>query len=62
MGLISSLMGGGQGQSTGSSGGLGALVQAFTGGSSTAQNYRKDSSTVIISTVLKALMGLMGKK
>jgi len=59
LGLISSLMGGGQ--ASGSSAGLGALVQAFTGGSSTAQNYRKDSSTVVISTVLKAIMGLMGK-
>ena len=59
LGMISSLMG--AGQSTGSNAGLGALVQAFTGGSATSQNYRKDSSGVIVSTVLQAIMGMMGK-
>jgi hypothetical protein len=60
MGIISSLMG--SGQSTGSGAGLGALVQAFTGGSGTSQNYRKDSSGVIVSTVLQAIMSMMAKK
>jgi hypothetical protein len=60
MGIISALMG--SGQSTGSGAGLGALVQAFTGGSGTSQNYRKDSSGVIVSTVLQAIMSMMAKK
>jgi hypothetical protein len=59
LGIISSLMG--AGQSTGSNAGLGALVQAFTGGSGTSQSYRKDSSSVIVSTVLQAIMGMMGR-
>ncbi|MHB8107513.1 MAG: hypothetical protein ACYDH4_08845 [Candidatus Cryosericum sp.] len=59
LGIISSLMG--AGQTTGSNAGLGALVQAFTGGSGTAQNYRKNSSGVVVSTVLQAIMGMMGK-
>ncbi|MFZ2414345.1 MAG: DAK2 domain-containing protein, partial [Candidatus Cryosericum sp.] len=60
MGIISALMG--SGQSTGSGAGLGALVQAFTGGSGTSQNYRKDSSGVIVGTVLQAIMSMMAKK
>lgn len=59
LGIISSLMG--AGQATGSNAGLGTLVQAFTGGSGTSQSYRKDSSSVIISTVLQAIMGMMGR-
>lgn len=59
MGIISALMG--AGQSTGSGAGLGALVQAFTGGSGTSQSYRKDSSSVIVSTVLQAIMSMMGR-
>jgi hypothetical protein len=59
MGIISALMG--SGQSTGSGAGLGALVQAFTGGSGTSQSYRKDSSSVIVSTVLQAIMSMMGR-
>jgi hypothetical protein len=60
MGIISALMG--SGQSTGSGAGLGALVQAFTGGSGTSQSYRKDSSGVIVGTVLQAIMSMMAKK
>jgi hypothetical protein len=60
LGIIGALMG--SGQSTGSGAGLGALVQAFTGGSGTSQNYRKDSSGVIVSTVLQAIMSMMAKK
>lgn len=59
MGIISALMG--SGQSTGSGAGLGALVQAFAGGSGTSQSYRKDSSGVIVSTVLQAIMSMMGR-
>jgi hypothetical protein len=36
-------------------------VQAFTGGSGTSQSYRKDSSSVIVSTVLQAIMSMMGR-
>jgi hypothetical protein len=60
MGIVSALMG--SGQSTGSGAGLGTLVQAFTGGSGTSQSYRKDSSGVIVSTVLQAIMSMMAKK
>ena len=60
MGIISALMG--SGQSAGSGAGLGALVQAFTGGSGTAQSYRKDSSGVVVGTVLQAIMSMMANK
>jgi hypothetical protein len=60
MGIISALLG--SGQSTGSGAGLGALVQAFTGGSGTSQSYRKDSSGIVVNTVLQAIMSMMAKR
>jgi hypothetical protein len=60
MGIISALLG--SGQSTGSGAGLGALVQAFTGGSGTSQSYRKDSSGIVVNTVLQAIMDMMAKR
>lgn len=59
LGIVSSLMG--AGQATGSNAGLGALVQAFTGGSATSQSYRKQSSGVVVGTVLQAIMSMMGR-
>jgi hypothetical protein len=57
--IITSLLG--AGQASGSSAGLGALVQVFTGGSDTSRTYRQQSSSVIVNTVLQAITSMMAK-
>ena len=62
MGIIGTLLGGSQQSTSTGNAGLGALVQTFTGGSGTAQNYRRDSSSIIVSTVLQIIMSMMARK